>query len=192
MMINEYGSTQEMRLDAGSNETSNGEELGNDEVISVLNELIRTCRDGQEGFREAAEGVERSDLRTFFNSCSLERAGFAGELQGLVRDLGGNPEDEGSFSGALHRGWIDIKAAIAGKDDEAVLAECERGEDSAKSTYNDALKNTLPENIRRVVETQAISVRDKHDRIRALRDFTSDHGTGHIPNSGDYNSASPA
>ncbi len=189
-MINDYDVTQPMNTDAG-NAGSRGESMGNDEVISTLNNLIETSRDGQEGFREAAEGVERSDLKTFFNACSLERAGFVGELQGLVRELGGEPADDGSFAGAIHRGWIDIKSAIAGRDDEAILAECERGEDSAKSNYNDALRQGLPENVRRVVETQAVSVRDKHDRIKALRDFTSDHGrsstestTDHVPNTG--------
>jgi uncharacterized protein (TIGR02284 family) len=193
MMINDYES-QEAAADAEVNGRSHERDLGNDEVISILNDLIQTCRDGQEGFREAAEGVDRSDLRTFFNSCSLERAGFAGELQALVRQLGGDPEDEGSFSGALHRGWIDLKSAIAGNDDESILAECERGEDAAKKAYNNALIAQLPENIRRVVETQGISVRDKHDRIRALRDFTIERSSSdesYIPNNRDYDSARP-
>jgi len=184
MMISELGSTQNMTTDRELTGRANGRNMSNDEVISIVNDLIQTCKDGQEGFREAAEGVERTDLRTFFNSCSLERAAFAGELQSLVRELGGTPEDEGSFSGALHRGWIDIKTAIAGNDDEAILAECERGEDTAKNAYNSAAKQNLPENIRRVVETQAVSIRDKHDRIKALRDFTSDHSslpTDYIP-----------
>jgi len=191
MMINYDESTQELTSEP---ELSNERDIGNNEVISILNDLIQTCKDGQEGFREAAEGVDRSDLRTFFHSCSLERAGFAGELQTLVRELGGDPEDEGSFSGALHRGWIDLKAAIAGNDDESILAECERGEDAAKRSYNDAIKEDLPENIRRVVETQGISVRDKHDRIRALRDFAIDRGNSDVcyaPNDHDYDSSRP-
>ncbi len=194
MMINDHETIEGMTMGADVSGRDDGRDMGNEEVISILNDLIQTCKDGQEGFREAAEGVERSDLRTFFNACSLERAGFAGELQTLVRDLGGDPEDEGSFAGALHRGWIDLKAAVTGSDDEALLAECERGEDSAKSAYNKALKERLPENIRRVVDTQAIAVRDKHDRIKALRDFAIDHSgsaTDHIPNDRSYDTARP-
>jgi hypothetical protein len=35
------------------------------EVIGVLNDLIETSKDGQEGFKECAEKVERSYLKTF-------------------------------------------------------------------------------------------------------------------------------
>ncbi len=170
-MINDYEAVTPMTVDAQP--VGGGAEIDNDDVISTLNNLIETCRDGQEGFREAANGVERSDLKTFLNSCSLERAQFVGELQALVRELGAEPTDSGSFAGSIHRGWIDLKAAITGRDDEAILNECERGEDSAKSNFNDALRANLPENVRSVVERQAASVRDKHDRIKALRDFSN-------------------
>src|SRR4051794_5224301 len=107
------------------------ENQGNYDAISTLNTLIETCKDGQEGFKDAAEGVERSDLKTFFYEMSQQRAQFVGELQSLVRDLGGDPETSGSIAGAMHRGWINIKSAVTGKDEKAILNECERGEDTA-------------------------------------------------------------
>jgi uncharacterized protein (TIGR02284 family) len=180
-MINDYEATQPMTTDARPVGTTHEGDVTNADVVSTLNNLIETCRDGQEGFREAAEGCDRTDLKTFFNSCSLERAGFAGELQSLVRGLGEEPADEGSFAGALHRGWMDLKTAIAGNDDEAILNECERGEDVAKKAYNDALQTNLPGNIRNIVEQQAAAVLDKHDRIKALRDFTNNRAAGATP-----------
>ncbi len=144
-----------------------------DDVISTLNGLITTCKDGQEGFKEAAEGVERSDLKTEFYQLSQQRSEFAGVLQGLVRSLGGDPEKSGSFSGALHRGWMDIKAAVMGKDEEAILNECERGEDSAKNAYAEALKLTLPANVNTVVSQQSQAIRAAHDKIKTLRDAES-------------------
>ena len=39
--------------------------------------------------------------------------------------------DSGSVAGALHRGWVDVKSMVTGKDEEAVLNEAERGEDHA-------------------------------------------------------------
>lgn len=140
----------------------------NEEVISTLNNLIETCRDGQEGFRAAAEGVERSELKHLFHTYSQQRARFVGELQGEVRRLGGDPENSGSVAASLHRGWIDIKSAVTGKDDNAVLAECERGEDSAVSNYRDALDADLPANVRSLVERQFGEVKEAHDRIRSL------------------------
>lgn len=142
----------------------------NDEVISTLNGLIETCRDGQEGFKQAAEGVERSDLKTLFYEFSQQRASFVGELQDVVRTLGGDPENSGSFAGALHRGWLNIKSAVSGRDEGVVLDECERGEDSAKSAYKNALETSLPAYVAQVVQDQYTAILSAHDRVKALRD----------------------
>ncbi len=140
----------------------------NEEVISTLNNLIETCRDGQNGFQTAAEGVRRSELKTLFHSYSQQRARFVGELQDEVRRLGGDPEDTGSVAATLHRGWIDIKSAVTGQDDGAILSECERGEDSAVANYRAALDTDLPANVRTLVERQFGEVKEAHDRIRSL------------------------
>ena len=144
--------------------------MANDSVISTLNNLIETCKDGQEGFQQAAEGVQDSSLKSLFYEYSQQRAQFVGELQGLVREMGGDPETSSSIAGALHRGWINIKSAVTGQDDAAILNECERGEDVAKSAYKDALAADLPSNVTSVVQTQATQVQQAHDRIRGLRD----------------------
>ncbi|HLM55696.1 MAG TPA: PA2169 family four-helix-bundle protein, partial [Pyrinomonadaceae bacterium] len=99
----------------------------NEEVVSTLNDLIEACRDGQEGFRSAAEGVRDEELRALFLEYSRQRGSFSSELQAEVRRLGGEPETEGSVVAAIHRGWMDIKAAVTGADDRSILRECERG-----------------------------------------------------------------
>jgi len=144
----------------------------NDKVISTLNGLIETCKDGQEGFRQAAEGVKNSELKTLFHTYSQQRAQFAGELQNEVRRLGGDPETTSSTVGALHRGWINLKSAITGEDEGAVISECERGEDSAVSNYEDALGGALPNDLRAIVERQFAEIKEAHDRIRALERAT--------------------
>ena len=141
--------------------------MANDNVISTLNNLIETCKDGEQGFRAAADGVQRSDLRTLFLTYSQQRAQFAAELQNEVRHLGGDPEERGSVAASLHRGWINIKSAVTGEDEGAVISECERGEDSAIRNYRDALNEDLPANIRETVERQYAQVKEAHDRIRA-------------------------
>lgn len=140
----------------------------NDNVISTLNGLIETCRDGQNGFQTAAEGVTRSELKTLFHGYSQQRARFVGELQDEVRRLGGDPENMGSVAATLHRGWINIKSAVGGTDDGAVISECERGEDAAVAAYRDALDQDLPANIRSIVERQFADVKQTHDNIRSL------------------------
>ena len=149
----------------------------NTDVVSTLNNLIETCKDGQEGFQQAAEGVQRSDLKSFFYECSQQRAQFAGELQSLVRELGGEPETTSSTLGSLHRGWINLKSAITGQDDNAILNECERGEDSAKDNYKAALESNLPANVSDIVQRQYEAVKTAHDQVKTLRNVTSDTGT---------------
>jgi uncharacterized protein (TIGR02284 family) len=155
--------------DATTTNTATNTMATNDDVISTLNNLIETCKDGQDGFQAAAEGVERSDLKSIFYEYSQQRAQFAGELQTLVRELGGDPENSGSTAAALHRGWINIKSAITGQDDAAILNECERGEDSAKSNYKDALESNLPANVAETIQRQYAAVQEAHDRVKGLR-----------------------
>jgi uncharacterized protein (TIGR02284 family) len=172
-MINDYDNTSPV-----TDSVMGGNTASNDEVISTLNGLIEICRDGEEGFKEAAEGVERSDLKTTFYEYSRQRAEFAGVLQGLVRTLGGDPESAGSFSGAVHRSWINIKAAVTGRDEEAILNECERGEDYAKDAYTDALKLALPANVEDVLRQQSQSVQAAHNRVKELRNTEDRRSAG--------------
>ncbi len=140
--------------------------------ISILNDLIETLKDGQEGFRAAAEDVTAADLKTLFNEFSLQRSKFAGELQALAHSLGAeDPGQTGSVAGALHRGWVNLKAALSSKDEHTILAECERGEDSAVAAYRKALESAkLPANVLETVRTQFAAVQAAHDRVRNLRD----------------------
>ena len=141
-------------------------------TTSILNDLIETLKDGQEGFRAAATDVESSELKTLFSEYSLQRSKFAGELQALAHSLGEKePETTGSTAAALHRGWINLKAALTSKDEHAILAECERGEDSAVAEFKKALETeALPADVRATIQTQSVAVKAAHDRVRDLRD----------------------
>jgi uncharacterized protein (TIGR02284 family) len=143
-----------------------------DEVISVLNNLIETCRDGQNGFQSAAEGVTNPSLKESFFQYAQQRGAFATELQEEVRALGGDPQTTGSVAGALHRGWINIKAAVTGKNEHNILEECERGEDSAMKNYQDALRQSLPPTIINLINRQYQDVVITHNTIRSWRDQT--------------------
>jgi len=144
--------------------------MDNDEVISTLNDLIETCKDGEEGFRTCAQDVGDTVLKSFFSNRAQTCAAAALELQELVRAYGGNPERSGGLGGALHRRWVDVKSAIMGHDDKAVLKECERGEDVAVASYRKALEKNLPEEVHSVVERQYQGVLQNHDQVRSLRD----------------------
>lgn len=137
-------------------------------AISTLNDLIETCRDGENGFRTAAEGVKDAHVKALFQRFARQRTELVKELQEEVRKLGGNPEQRGSVSGSLHRGWMNIKSLVTGRDDAAIIAEAERGEDVAKATYAKALQENLPAGVRTLIQTQAEIIRLAHDEVRTL------------------------
>jgi uncharacterized protein (TIGR02284 family) len=137
---------------------------------TTLNHLINICRDGQKGFDAAAQSIKDAALRAELIQYSQQRQNFARELQAMVDDCGEAPQDGGTVSGAMHRGWMKLKEAIASNDRYAVLAECERGEDSAIEAYRDAIAMDLSAPAAVLVETQYQQIDRVHDRIRALRD----------------------
>jgi len=140
-------------------------------ITSVLNDLVETSKDGEKGFRTAAEDTKNGELKALFLGRAQDCAKGAAELQQKVAALGGKPDEGGSVAGALHRGWVNLKSAVADRNDLAILEECERGEDVAKAHYRKALEDTtLPEDIRAVVQHQYDGVMRNHDQIRDLRD----------------------
>ena len=140
------------------------------EIISTINGLIETLKDGQEGFKQAAEAVKDTKLKSLFGEFSQQRARFARELQSEANRFGETePKKGSSATGAIHRAWIDLKAAATSGDDHAILAECERGEDSAVKEYKEAMEADLAPPVREIVSRQYSEVKSAHDRIRSLR-----------------------
>jgi uncharacterized protein (TIGR02284 family) len=145
--------------------------MNENSAVSVLEDLIETCKDGQKGYQDAASHVKRSDLKTYFNEQSLERSRFAGELEAeLIRMGKPDKKVSGSASATLHRAWIDTKVAL-GAGDPSILESVEAGEDNAKKSYEKAVTDDLPENIAQIVRRQAASVQRAHDKVKSLRDM---------------------
>jgi uncharacterized protein (TIGR02284 family) len=147
-----------------------------DEASSTLNNLIQTCKDGENGFRAAAESVQDTNLRHLLESYGQQRSEFAAALQLEVRRLAHDPVDSGHAAAALHRSWMEIKAGLTGQDEAAVIAECERGEDVAVEVYQKTLGSELPADIRALVERQYLEIKDAHDHIRSLERLHARHG----------------
>ena len=144
--------------------------MDENDAVSVLKNLIETCKDGEKGYKDAAEHVKRGDLKMYFNEQSGERGRFAGELHSELAKVG-EPEKKvsGTASGAMRRAWIDTKVALGGGD-KTILESIESGEDDAKDTYNKALAGALPTGVAEIVRRQAASVQKAHDKVRMLRD----------------------
>ena len=144
--------------------------MDNAHDISVLNTLIRTTIDSARGFADAAEEDENSQHSQFFSQMSDERSQCVMQLQAQVTALGGEPEDSSSFTAAAHRGFMDLKQAVMGDSDEAIVQEVERGEDYLKAKYETALQDgELSPETRQVIQQAYQSVRKGHDRASAMK-----------------------
>lgn len=145
--------------------------MTNDHLISTLNDLIQISKDGEKGFRACADDAQERYVhyKEMFMSRATECAQTVLDLQDLVHRLGGEPTNHSTLGGALHRQWLNLKTAITGRDDEAILNECERGEDAAVHAYRKALSQDLPTDVRLIVERQYQGVLANHDKVRGLR-----------------------
>lgn len=144
--------------------------MNDKQTISTLNNLIETCKDGEYGFKASAEHAVNPQIKDLFLARAQDCRQAAAELQTIVMQQGGKPEDSGTATGTVHRGWVAVKGTLAGYTDLAMLEETERGEDAALARYRSALKEELPQDIRSVLEAQLQGVQRNHDQIRTLRD----------------------
>ena len=138
--------------------------------ISTLNTLIATTIDSITGYENSAKDIDNQRFAEIFRQRANERQQVVEDLRNEVRRLGGDPEDSGSFMGKTHQRFEDLKAAITGQDEQAVINEVERGEDYLKEKFEAALNSdTLSGESRSVVERSYQSVRSGHDQMSQLK-----------------------
>ena len=143
----------------------------NAEVIAALNDLVETCKDAEQGFRNAAESIQKdgdAGLRTLLNALAQQRARFAAELQNEVLHRGGDPAKSGHVSAGFQRGWMNLNLALGGHSEASIITECESSEQSAMRNYEAALKTSLPSDLFAIVQEQHAEIKLAHSRLRAL------------------------
>lgn len=141
----------------------------NKKPVEVLNELLERNYDAEKGYKKAAEDIENSTLKEFFRDYSGQRYNFGHEIKEEIRKLGGEPEKGSGVRSNLHRTWIDVKSLLTGKDTEAVVKECIRGEKTALEDYEEALqRNDLPATAREVVQRQHDKIQNAVNRLNQI------------------------
>ncbi|WP_185829214.1 ferritin-like domain-containing protein [Sphingomonas ginkgonis] len=141
-----------------------------DHDTGTLETLTSTLQDSINGYREAAEHAQDSRLKQVFDKFARDRSEVAGELGAEIRRLGGTPPENGSFLGKTHQVFLDLKSAITGRNDKAIVNEVERGEDYLKEKFEAALNATeLAPESRSIIERAYQSVRQGHDQISDLK-----------------------
>jgi uncharacterized protein (TIGR02284 family) len=145
--------------------------MSNADVAAVLNGLLETCYDGLDGFRTAITKIDNDEVIAFCESRIQRIDEAAADLYTAVKHLGVQPVEHGHPAARLHRGWIQLRAAVtSGGTNAAILAEIERGEELAVRSYHEALEKPLPEAIHDMVQDQAQGTAENLERVRSLRE----------------------
>jgi uncharacterized protein (TIGR02284 family) len=139
-----------------------------DDQIDTLNSLLKTTIDSVDGYENSAKELSSGRIQEIFRQRANDRQQVVQQLREEVRRLGGEPEDSGSAMGQAHHVWEDLKGAVTGHDDEAIVKQTETAEDYLKEKYEDAL-NDLTGDCRQVVERCYQQVRQGHDQISELK-----------------------
>ncbi len=146
----------------------------NENLVEVLNDLIRINNDRVEGYVRAAKETKLIDvdLQNVFNRMADESRQYASELTQKVIALGGKPTDNTTAKGKIYRAWMDVKAAFTGQDRKSILASCEFGEDAAQRAYEEALSSDveIDTETRKLITNQKESLKTSHDLIKKYRD----------------------
>lgn len=109
------------------------------EAVDQLNTLITRNYDAEEGFKKAAEKAKSPGLKNYFNRRAKMHYDFGHDIKSEIKNLGGEVDKGTSIKGDLHRTWLNIKSAVAGDTDEALVEECLRGQKVAEEDYQEAV-----------------------------------------------------
>ena len=144
--------------------------MDNKAIIDAINDLITVNYDGERGYKESAEDVTDARLKAWFREYAQQRYDFGHELKSELTQLGGKPDKGTSIGADIHRIFIDLKSAIAGNDEKAVINECIRGEENAIERYDKVLNmSELPASARTVVARQRNQIQAALGKIQELK-----------------------
>jgi len=146
-----------------------GGNMKSQDTIVILNDLIDNCFDSERGFQEASDNATDRSIKSFFGDVSRERGRYTLSLLREVRGLGGGYGSRGWTGTALHRLWVHIIETLSGRDDQGLLAEADRGDDSLLEHYKEALQKGLPSSVDSVLQAQYAGIKRTQERIKNMR-----------------------
>ena len=142
--------------------------------VTVLNSLIETTIDSVDGYRRSAQEATNSRFSAEFLQRATEREEVVSQLRARVQELGGETQDDGSLLAAAHRTFLTLRDKVTGSDDNAVIAEVDRGESYLNGKWEAALSDDqLSPESRQLVQQLYTSVRSGHERWERAHESSS-------------------
>ena len=143
-------------------------------ISNKLNELLIKNYDAEQGYIKATQNVKNERLTTFFTECSEDRSRFASQIRTQILKFGGTPKELGSFTGTMHRTWMDFKTIFTTNDQNAILEEIVKGEKASLEDYNEIIAETdIPENIKTVLVAHRNSIKNIISNVQKLEEVVA-------------------
>ena len=142
------------------------------ELVDQLEEILEKNRDAEKGYAKAAENAKSNGLQSYFRRKSDERKDFNNQLRKMLVASYDEIDENGSFTGSIHRAWMDVKSFFSGNEDEAMLEEAIRGDKAAVKEYEEVLEdNVLPVAIDTLIRDQKAKIQSDLNTIKSLEDL---------------------
>jgi uncharacterized protein (TIGR02284 family) len=119
--------------------------MNNDKAREYLTNIAELCIDGIQGYKDAAERIDTSYIKSLFITFAKEREGILNAINKELVNLGApavtQGKTDGTALGSVHKFWLDIKATLSSDNTEPILEECKRGEKYIIDEMDTVLKN---------------------------------------------------
>ena len=142
-----------------------------EKISNKLNELLIKNYDAEQGYIKAMQNVDNGKLKTFFTERSEDRGRFASQIRTQILTFGETPKESGSFTGTMHKNWMDFKTLFTSIDEKVILEEILRGEKASLEDYNEIISETdIPENIKTVLVSHRNSIKNVINNVPKLEE----------------------
>jgi uncharacterized protein (TIGR02284 family) len=110
-----------------------------DTQTEALAHLHTHVIDARNGYAEALDLADRTEMIALFRDLHDMHSGHAGALAMAIIDRGGIPGTDGSFMSIVHKAVLNMRAAITGLETN-VLPAIRDGEERMLNAYGEALE----------------------------------------------------
>lgn len=135
-------------------------------LLGLLTDILRSCRNGHEGYHQAAQVVTDPQTSRILRAYALRRRRFIEDIVTHVTLLDGDPNRATSILSALSCRMLAPVRGDAGS--VQMITVCLQREQQAIDLYKQTLEQELPPTLYRMIETQYQEIQRAVDRLTAM------------------------
>lgn len=128
--------------------------MSGEKDLGQLNELLNRTVNAREAYKNASKNVHNQPLTHFFEKAANQHELFSNRIKEEITKLGGEASEHASLKSEVDRFWLDFASIIIRRNEHAILKACANTEEEAVRQYDQVLKMSISETLRKDVEHQ--------------------------------------